>query len=145
MAAGPRWKAAALELPALALPFCVPNYMEAARQASIEITRTKPRQWLAGHVKPASRIGYYHLNSHVTLPQVWDMPYRFASELFDFPYLDAEKMRGFRQPSFAAIEARYDVLLLSDCHIDIYGGVFHLYEASDMRLECKPSSRNLAA
>lgn len=135
----PRWTYAVLVLPALALPVCVPNFVEAARaavqrNASIEITRIRPRQWVIDHVRSGSRVGYY-LASQVTLPQVWDLPFRFGTELFEFPYQDGDRMRTFAAPGFGDVEARYDVILLNDSHIAIYEGVFRAYGAPDRQAE----------
>jgi 4-amino-4-deoxy-L-arabinose transferase-like glycosyltransferase len=125
--------------PILAFPFSFGHYaglVYAAleRNRSIEVTRIAPGRWIAEQVRPGTRVGFYS-QSNVTLPQIWDMPYNFSTELFNFPYLDADKMRQFRPPSFADLEARYDVLLLSDCHVWIYDYTFQRYGAEDRRAE----------
>jgi hypothetical protein len=124
-------------MPALALPLSFDHYATLAYSAlerahSIEATRIVPKRWITEHVLPGTRIGLYITNP---LPQNSDMPYNFSAELFNFPYLDADKMRQFRPPNFAELERRYDVLLLSDCYESVFENIFQRYGADDRRAE----------
>lgn len=90
-------KIACVLVPALAFPlsfnhYTALTYAAVERAHSIEVTRIAPRRWIAEQVRPGARVGYY-AQGQVTLPQIWDMPYNFSTELFNFPYLDADKMR----------------------------------------------------
>jgi hypothetical protein len=122
---------------ALAFPLSFNHYATLAYSAldrahSIEATRIAAKNWITEHVLPGTRIGLYITNP---LPQNSSMPYNFNAELFTFPYLDADKMREFRPPSFADLERRYDVLLFCDCYETVFDQIFQRYGADDRRVE----------
>jgi hypothetical protein len=132
-----RIRIALVLMPALALPLSFNHYATLAysalgRDESIEATRIVPKRWITEHILPGTRVGLYITNP---LPENSNMPYKFSAELFNFPYLDADKMRQFRPPSFAELERRYDVLLLSDCYESVFDNIFQRYGADDRRAE----------
>jgi hypothetical protein len=135
-------------LPLLAAPTCAQAVWArgkeiAGRKESIEITRVRARAWLDAHVRPRSRIGYYAA-SEVTLPPMFDSPLRRSTGLFDFPYLDPERLRSFRPPSFEELEGTYDLVALSDCHRAIYRFAFEQVGALDRAAEWDGFVRELA-
>ncbi|MDQ8728342.1 hypothetical protein [Bradyrhizobium sp. LHD-71] len=134
-----KWKIVAVLFPLIGLSAAIPNYIASAKEASnasasIQATRIEPKNWIRANVKPGSRVGSY-ASSYVTLPPIWDMPYKFVQTFFNFPYLDGPKMREYRPPSMKDIEDHYDVILLSDCHLQIYDGTFRAWDAQARALE----------
>jgi hypothetical protein len=83
---------------------------------SIVKTRLEPRDWLAKHMPPGSRVAIIW-HTAWALPPIFDMGYDLSPDFLNFPYLDIEQMKNFLPPDFARVEQTADVVVFSNFHL----------------------------
>ena len=85
------------------------------RPASIKITREEPRKWFIKNAPSGTRVACYKIHTWAN-PPIFDLPLDFSSNILDYPYLKSEDMAVFMPPTWDALEASVDVVLLENYH-----------------------------
>ncbi len=84
------------------------------RPESLRITRLEPRQWFKAHVPPHARIAtVWHEWAE---PPIQDLGFKFKPS-FLTPSLDRKGLSKFAPPSFAEMEAGWDIVMVNDFYL----------------------------
>jgi hypothetical protein len=95
----------------------------AAREVAIDRTRRQPRNWLAHHVPPDSKICLMRHSDWASVP-MQGLPLRVTYGPLDFPYLDREALVRYPIPSVAEFAAQCDIAVLNNFHKSMYAVTF---------------------